>query len=298
MSNSREELVWRIEEFLEGYKRWLKLGFSPATVNTYLSVVKQYISYYGTIPPSEEPMVDVEIAIEFIEKYGSTLRSKSVAAYAIKNLYEYLGRPDIASRIVAPRGTGWSPEAIPVDYVTLKKAIALMPGKRDRAMLCVAYELALRRKEVKLLKRSEFNPNTCQVIVYRVKRPKGIPEMVGPMQLSKWCCELVRDYLKSRNDDVDALFVAGVENPRPVSEVTIWRAFKKLANILGMSELRLHQLRHTRLTELAEQTPDVLALAKFAGHRNPQSTMIYVHLSGVRAQKRLEKSEDESEEEE
>lgn len=288
---SRADRLARIERFLEGFSKWLELGYSHSTAKTYISIVRDYLSYYGDIPPSDDPMVDVEIAVEFIEKYSDSLRSRRVASYAIKTMYEYLGRPDIASRIPSPRGVGWTPESLPVSYDTIRRAIEFLPGRtrlRDRAMLCVAYELALRRAEVTLLKRSQFNPSTCTVIVYRVKRPKGVPEMQGPMMLSTWCCNLLKEYLETRRDNVDALFVTrSADGVRPVSVVAVWRAFKKLAKLLGIDEARLHQLRHTRLTELAEKTKDVLALARFAGHRNPQSTMIYVHLSTVKAQERL-----------
>ena len=285
---SLQERLARIERLLEGYSKWLSLGFSPRTANTYLSVVRNYLAFYGDVPPILEPMEEVEVAIEFIEKYGSSLRSKQVAAYAIKSLYEYLGRPDIASRIPSPRGTGWTPETIPVDYETLRKLIEFMPKPRDRAMLCVAYELALRRSEVTLLKRSEFNPSTCQLIVYRLKRPKGVPSMESPMKLSPWCCRLLKEYLATRRDDCDCLFASETrEGVRPVSRELVRRTFKKLASMLGLEDLRFHQLRHTRITELAERTPDVIALAKFAGHRNPQSTMIYIHLGAVKAQERL-----------
>lgn len=270
----------RAEEVLEGYARWLRLGYSPRTAQTYLSIVKSYLSFYGAIPPILDPVEEAEVAIEFIEGYSDKPRSRQVAAYAIKNFYEYLGRPDIASRIPGPRGQGWTPSVIPVDTDTLRKAIDSMPKLRDRALLCVAYELALRVSETTLLKRSGFDQGTCRLVVFRLKRPKGVPSMEPPIQLSPWCCKLLREYLATRRDDCDCLFASETEDGvRPISRELARRTFKRLARMLGMEELRFHQLRHTRITELARNTGDVIALAKFAGHRNPQSTMIYIHLS-------------------
>lgn len=264
------------------------LAYSRRTVDTYISIVKKYLKYYGDVPPILDPLEEAEVAVEFIEEYSSDPRSRQVAAYAIKNLYKYLGRPDIASRIPEPRGSGWVPSVIPLSEDEIKYIIMSLSSKRDRAILCLAYDLALRRSEVTLLKRTEFNPSTCTILVYRMKRPKG---QVQPesMKISPWCCRLVQEYLETRNDNLEWLFISKSKyGIGPASRELVRRTFKKLEDILGVQGLRFHQLRHTRLTHLAEKTGDVLALAKFAGHRNPQSTMIYIHLGAVSARKRIE----------
>ena len=280
----------KIENILNDYRRWLNLGFSRRTAYTYTNIVKDYLAFYGDVPPILDPMDEIKLIVEFIEQYGSSARSKQVAAYAIRNFYEFLGRPDISSRIPTPRGYGWTPSTIPLDTEDIKKIIDFMPKARDRALLCVAYELALRRTEVTLLKRSGFDRSKCRLIVYRIKRPKGVPSMEEPMKLSPWCCQRLKEYLDKRDDDCDCLFASkNRKGITPVSIELVRRTFKKFADIIGMKELRFHQLRHTRITELARKTKDVAALAKFAGHRNPQSTLIYIHLSPIEAQERLEK---------
>lgn len=277
-----------IDDVMESYKRWLMLGFSPRTAQTYISIVRKYLEFYGGVPPILDPEDEVDIAIEFIEKYSDKPKSRQLAAYAIKSFYNFRGRPDIASRIPSPRGSGWTPDIIPLSEDTLRYVIESLPDLRDKAILCTAYDLALRRSEVTLLKRSEFNPGTCRIIVHRLKRPKGVPSYES-MQLSPWCCEIVNQYLKTRKDNLDALFVSEVRGKYyPISRELVRRTFKRLEEYLGVQGLRFHQLRHTRLTHLAQKSKDVLALAKFAGHRNPQSTMIYIHLSGVMAKSRLE----------
>lgn len=274
----------RAEELLEGFRRWLELGYSPRTAQTYVSVVRRYLEFYGEEPLSLDPVEEAEAAIEFIEMYSGKPRSRQVAAYAIKAFYDYLGRPDVSSRIPSPRGAGWTPEPLPVPYEHLKRLIAGLPDPRDRAMLCVAYDLALRRSEVTLLKRTEFNPDTCEIVVYRLKGPKGQPRP-HLMKLGGWCCRLLREYLAARTDSSDALFVNN--RGEPVSRELVRRVFKRFTRSIGIPHARFHQIRHTAITEHAERTRDVIALAKYAGHRNPQSTMIYIHLSAARVRERL-----------
>jgi integrase len=51
-----------------------------------------------------------------------------------------------------------------------------------------------------------------------------------------------------------------------------------------------HTFRHLRLTDLARAGWDVHEIATFAGHRNVDTTMIYIHLTGGELAKRLEQA--------
>lgn len=47
-----------------------------------------------------------------------------------------------------------------------------------------------------------------------------------------------------------------------------------------MLEFTTHTARHLRLTDLARANWDLHGIATFAGHRNVQTTLLYIHLSG------------------
>jgi len=269
-----------VYELLASFRRWLELAYSPRTVPSYMSVVREYLRYYGGVPLQLDPVEEAEVAIEFIESYSPSVRGRRRAAYAIKALYNFLGRPDIAARIPAPRGLGFSPTILPPVVVEL---IEHVPDRRDRAILCTALDLALRRSEVTLLRRDMFNPDSCKIVVYRLKRPKGEPEQ-QLMQLSPRCCKAVKEWIEETRDvDTKWLFPSPTDPSKPISRETVRAAFKKLARALGLPHLKFHQIRHTAITLKALETRgDVLALAKYAGHRNPASTLIYVHLAEVK----------------
>jgi integrase len=48
----------------------------------------------------------------------------------------------------------------------------------------------------------------------------------------------------------------------------------------GVAEFSTHTLRHLCLTDLARAGWDIHQIAKFAGHRSLESTLLYIHLSG------------------
>lgn len=56
----------------------------------------------------------------------------------------------------------------------------------------------------------------------------------------------------------------------------IWRLVKKYAELAGVPDLRVHDLRHTVLTRLVREFGmDPVAVAKISGHRNLQTLMRY-----------------------
>lgn len=48
----------------------------------------------------------------------------------------------------------------------------------------------------------------------------------------------------------------------------------------GVPRFSTHTLRHLCLTDLARAGWELHAIATFAGHRSPDTTMQYIHLSG------------------
>lgn len=54
----------------------------------------------------------------------------------------------------------------------------------------------------------------------------------------------------------------------------------QLALQAGLPQFSTHTFRHLCLTDLARSGWEVHQIAQFAGHRNPQTTLLYIHLSG------------------
>jgi len=54
----------------------------------------------------------------------------------------------------------------------------------------------------------------------------------------------------------------------------------ELATESGVMEFTTHTSRHLCLTDLARDNWDIHEIARFAGHRSIQTTLLYIHLSG------------------
>ena len=55
---------------------------------------------------------------------------------------------------------------------------------------------------------------------------------------------------------------------------------ERWATTAGVSGFSTHSLRHLRLTHLARSGWKLHELSTYAGHRDPKTTVVYLHLSG------------------
>ncbi|WP_423139580.1 tyrosine-type recombinase/integrase [Pantoea ananatis] len=66
----------------------------------------------------------------------------------------------------------------------------------------------------------------------------------------------------------------------PLSYWTWSKTVRKWAIESGLPDISTHTFRHLRLTHLARAGWKLHELATYAGHRDPRTTQIYIHLSG------------------
>ena len=65
----------------------------------------------------------------------------------------------------------------------------------------------------------------------------------------------------------------------PLTKWTWSKVVRRLALDSGVPALTTHTFRHLCLTDLARAGWDIQEIARFAGHRSIQSTLLYIHLS-------------------
>lgn len=161
-------------------------------------------------------------------------------------------------------------------------AEAARASLRDRLMLALAYDAALRREELSLLASDDVDP-AYRTLRIRAETTKSRRERVVPY--SAVAGELLAAYLVHRHMITrarGALFVSESARNRgePITAWTWSKVVRGLALRAGVPAFHTHTLRHLCLTDLARSGWDLGDIAQFAGHRNPQTTLLYIHLSG------------------
>jgi site-specific recombinase XerD len=153
---------------------------------------------------------------------------------------------------------------------------------RNRLMLALAYDAGLRREELCLLRTEDVDPGHRTVRV-RAETTKTRAGRVVPYSATTGA--LLHGYLQHRRTISRArgqLFLS--EWRRNLAQpITLWTWSKVVQSIARRAEVAgfsTHTLRHLCLTDLARSGWDLHTIARFAGHRNPATTLQYIHLSG------------------
>lgn len=153
---------------------------------------------------------------------------------------------------------------------------------RNRLMFALSYDAALRREEVCALCTDDLDPAQRTVRV-RAETTKTRRERVVPYSAATGA--LLRSYLVQRRLLSSArgpLFLSESRRNRaaPLSIWTWSKVVHTLAVRAQVPQFSPHTLRHLCLTDLARAGWELHAIATFAGHRNPATTLQYIHLSG------------------
>src|SRR5579859_1899213 len=163
---------------------------------------------------------------------------------------------------------------------------------RNKVMLALAYDSALRREELCALQVEDIDP-ARRLLHIRAETTKNRQARVVPY--SSATAELFAAYVAHRRH------ISRARGPLFLSEslrnqgqpVTIWTWSKVVSGIArraGIQAFTTHTPRHLCLTDLARAGWDIHEIAQFAGHRSIQSTLTYIHLSGRDLAARLESS--------
>jgi integrase/recombinase XerD len=153
---------------------------------------------------------------------------------------------------------------------------------RNRVMLALAYDAALRREELCSLRTEDIDP-AYRTLRVRAEATKNRLERVVPYSASTGV--LLSGYLAHRaviSRARGALFLSESRrnHGQPLSLWTWSKVVRRIALEAEVERFSTHTTRHLCLTDLARMGWEVHAIAAFAGHRHTDSTLQYIHLSG------------------
>jgi integrase/recombinase XerD len=153
---------------------------------------------------------------------------------------------------------------------------------RNRLMLALSCDCALRREELCAIDTKDIDPSS-RLIRIPAENTKNRRERVVPF--SEGSAQLFAANLRERSGlsrERGALFLSRSRRNtgRPLSIWTWSKVVEGISDRSGVLEFTTHTARHLRLTDLARANWDLHGIATFAGHRNVQTTLLYIHLSG------------------
>jgi integrase/recombinase XerD len=160
--------------------------------------------------------------------------------------------------------------------------VAKAESYRNRVMFALAYDAGLRREELCALATSDIDP-AHRLLHLRAETTKNRRGRTVPY--SEATSLLYVAYVQQRRTlsrERGPLFLS--ESPRnraqPISIWTWSKVVERIAKRASIPQFSTHTLRHLCLTDLARAGWDLHEIAAFAGHQTPQTTLLYIHLSG------------------
>ena len=161
---------------------------------------------------------------------------------------------------------------------------------RNRLMFLLAYDGALRRSELVALQVRDLSFPHQQITIRPevAKNGRGRVVMYGDVARN-----LLRQYLEERADQEISgglLFRSQSDRNRTqgMTADTWDKVVARIAKRAGLHHrFTTHTPRHLRLTDLARTGMDLHAIAQYAGHRNLETTKIYIKLSGRETAERV-----------
>ncbi|MCR0984059.1 tyrosine-type recombinase/integrase [Roseomonas populi] len=300
-------------------RSWLtlldNLGRSPATVEAYGRGLDQFLRYcraHGIDAPAAT-LEHVSLFVRYLRGETDATPTTSPVSNAtlqqrltaVRLWYDHLLYQGLRERNPVPRGR-YSPSdrhqadhgasqrglvrrLVRLPYVpseadwTRLVAEAAREGLRNRLMFALAYYGALRREELVGLQVTDLDV-AHRLVRIRPETSKGSRARV--VCYAAPATPALAAYLSRRrvlDPRPGPMFLSESDRNRrqPVSKWTWSKVVERLARQAGVEGFSTHTLRHLRLTHLARAGWRLHEIATYAGHRNVQTTVQYIHLSGT-----------------
>lgn len=301
-------------------RSWLvllgNLGRADATLDAYARALSNYFSFCLSLGVKAE-IATLEHVSLYVRHLGDdTLDGETshrcsnatMQQYltAIRLWYDHLVYQDVRESNPVPRGTYFSVStrgdndhpgfarglirrlkllpAIPSeeDWKKLIETVA-QESLRNRLMFALAYYGALRREELVNLQVTDFDFAHRLIRIRPETTKSSTPRVVCYAATAGKALSEYLDYRHQIDRHAGLVFISESHRNagQPISKWTWSKIIEGLAKQAGVAGFSTHSLRHLRLTHLAQAGWKLHELSAYAGHRNPQTTLMYLHLSGT-----------------
>lgn len=141
---------------------------------------------------------------------------------------------------------------------------------RNVLIIKMLYATGLRISELCRLNIEDIHDREF-VVIGKSKEPR-------PCYITEEVEEMIKEYIKMRNDNNPALFVSAQTGSQRLSPKTVQLMFRRIRRQLMIGKATPHTLRHSYCTKLLDCGVDIRHTAKLMGHQSWDTTKIYTHI--------------------
>ena len=157
----------------------------------------------------------------------------------------------------------------PLSDIELEKLRRKCGLERDLALVEFLYSTGVRVSELVALNREDIDFANMDVIVYG----KGAKER--ETYLTAASCMHLKEYLDSRRDDNEALFVSLRAPHKRLTVSGVEEILRRLGRCTGIEKVHPHRFRRTMATNILNKGMPIEEVKEILGHVKLDTTMIY-----------------------
>jgi integrase/recombinase XerD len=255
-------------------------GLAAKTQDAYVRAVKQLAEHYHKSP---DVITEEELRQYFLylknDKHASA-STYTVVLCGLKFFYERTLQREWATLDLA-RASHETKLPVVLSTAEVRQILGCLHAPRYRVCLSTIYACGLRLQEGVHLQVQDIDSGRMMI---HVQQGKGARDRYVP--LPDFTLKLLREYWSTHRHAVwlfPAPTRAGVRlstAATPMSVRGVQRAFEMARQESGVQKLAsVHTLRHSYATHLLEAGVNLRVIQAYLGHRSPQTTAIYTHLT-------------------
>jgi len=264
-------------------------GFAAKTQDGYLRAVKQLAEYYRRSPEliTEEELRQYLLYLTNEKQVSAS--TFTVTLCGLKFFYEQTLQRQWATLDLA-RPAREQKLPVVLSRAEVHQILSRLYRLPYRVCLTTIYSCGLRLREGVHLQVGDIDSARQMV---HVRQGKGGQDRYVPLPAGT--LGLLRQYWSRHRHPVwlfPAAARAGVSlaaATQPMDESGVQRAFRAAWQASGIAKAaRVHTLRHSYATHLLEAGVDLRVIQVYLGHRSPQTTALYTHLTQPTEQRAIE----------
>ncbi|MEK4247578.1 tyrosine-type recombinase/integrase [Psychrobacillus sp. FSL K6-2684] len=274
-----------ISEKVDLYLSSKKLeGLSDITLNGYRMVLKKFASQF---PKAVVHITTADIRTYLGRNEGLKMSTIGTKLSTLKSFFGWLVKEEVllrdpTAKVRLPKKEKRLPKGLSIEE--LEKVRESCKTLRQRALIEVLYSTGCRLAELAAMNKADVNYQSMSMKVIG----KGNKERI--VYLSFKALYHLKKYLKSRNDEIPALFVTTRKPYRRMGHRAIQREIEKVEIASNIpKKLHPHVMRHTFGTLSMDAGIELADLQHLMGHSNPGTTLIYANVSEERKQAAFKK---------
>jgi len=255
--------------------------------------VRQLSEHFDRSPDQVSPEDLRQYFIHLKSERRFSYQSSTQAICAVKLFWEKTLQRPWPAEVALARATPQFKLPVILAATEVRKVLAAVPALDHRVALTTIYSCGLRLGEALNLQVGDIDG---QRMFLHIRAGKGNRDRYVP--LPQRTLILLRTLWKTHRHP-QFLFPAKGHNAQgaptatePMCRTTLQRAFRLALDASGVNkDAHVHTLRHSYATHLLEQGENLRQIQVNLGHKSPNATVIYTHLTSLcktQHQKRLD----------